>query len=98
MHPLSAKPGNSRGSWTFSPDVAVLESAAHCAQLSTAIVLALAGISVDTYGAPRGQLLALNLLDAHGRRVAPVWAARRGVAARVAVVTPALAATMIPGL
>lgn len=75
--------------------------AAHLLNSSTAIVLALAGIlSWTAYAGTHG---ASSLALTYWALMAAVlphlwWAARRGVAARVAVVTPALAATMIPSL
>ncbi|NLV39658.1 MAG: DUF2157 domain-containing protein [Candidatus Hydrogenedentes bacterium] len=75
--------------------------AAHLLNSSTAIVLALAGIL--SWTAYQGANGASSLAPLYWTLMAAVlphlwWAARRGVAARVAVVTPALAATMIPGL
>ena len=75
--------------------------AAHLLNSSTAIVLALAGIlSWTTYA---GTQSTASLALIYWTLMAAVlphlwWAARRGVTARIAVVTPALAATMIPGL
>ena len=75
--------------------------AAHLLNSSTAIVLALAGIlSWTAYEGANGAAFLAPLYWALLAAVLPHlwWAARRGVAARVVVVTSALAATMVPGL
>lgn len=75
--------------------------AAHLLNSSTAIVLALAGIlSWTAYAGTHGNEFVSPVYWALLAAVLPHlwWAARRGVAARVATVTPALAATMIPSL